>query len=97
MVEPNPPQVLLEPQQYSTLVQLAHKQNKTLSEVVVQVINLGLETLKQTHEMQLEQASEQLNALRTELQKNQGIYEGDLVAQVRAEREAELEKMLAGY
>lgn len=43
---PYPP-LFLEPEQYDTLLQLATQKHQTLSEVAVEVVRLGLETLKQ--------------------------------------------------
>ncbi|NEQ37531.1 MAG: hypothetical protein F6K40_15130 [Okeania sp. SIO3I5] len=41
------PLLVLEPEQYDTLLQLATQKHQTLSEVAVEVVRLGLETLKQ--------------------------------------------------
>ncbi len=43
---PYPP-LVWEPEQYDTLLQLATQKDRTLSEVAVEVVRLGLETLKQ--------------------------------------------------
>ena len=83
------PPLLLEPEQYAVLTQLATQQHQSISEVVVEVVRLGLETLRQAKQRQRQpqKALKRLNALREEIQQAHGIYPGDLVTEVRAERE----------
>ncbi|NET26105.1 hypothetical protein [Okeania sp. SIO1I7] len=97
---PYPP-LVLEPEQYDSLLQLATQKHQTLSEVAVEVVRLGLETLKQRSDgtsdegdRQPQKALECLNSLRAEIQQAHGIYSGDLVAEVRTEREEQMEKII---
>ncbi|NEP90532.1 MAG: hypothetical protein F6K18_29010 [Okeania sp. SIO2C2] len=70
---PYPP-LVLEPEQYDALLQLATQKHQTLSEVAVEVVRLGLETLKQRGDRtsgegdrQFQKALERLNSLRAEI------------------------------
>ncbi|NER99783.1 MAG: hypothetical protein F6J86_39250 [Symploca sp. SIO1B1] len=97
---PYPP-LVLEPQQYDTLLQLASQKHQTLSEVAVEVVRLGLETLKQRSDKisgegdrQAQKALDCLNSIRAEIQQTHGIYSGDLVAEVRTEREEHRSKII---
>ncbi|MEM1171745.1 MAG: hypothetical protein AAGJ08_22365 [Cyanobacteria bacterium P01_H01_bin.35] len=99
---PYPPMVL-EPEQYDTLLQLATQKHQTLSEVAVEVVRLGLETLKQRGDRisgegdrQPQKALERLNSLRAKIEQTHGIYSGDLVAEVRNEREEQMERIITG-
>ncbi|NEN88137.1 MAG: hypothetical protein F6K48_04070 [Okeania sp. SIO3H1] len=99
---PYPP-LVLEPEQYDSLLQLATQKHLTLSEVAVEVVRLGLETLKQRSDIisgegdrQSQKTLERLNSLRAEIQQTHGIYSGDLLAEVRTEREEQMEKIITG-
>ena len=90
--------LVLEPEQYAVLTQLATQQHQTISEVAVEVVRLGLETLRQAKQRQRQpqKALKRLNALREEIQQAHGTYPGDLVTEVRAEREEQIERIIAG-
>ncbi|NEO55197.1 MAG: hypothetical protein F6K54_20220 [Okeania sp. SIO3B5] len=95
--------LVLEPEQYNALFQLATQKHQTVSEVAVEVVRLGLETLKQRGDgtsdegdREYQKALECLNSLRAEIQQTHGIYSGDLVAEVRTEREEQIERIITG-
>ena len=44
--------LVLEPEQYEALTQLASKQNRTISDVAREVVRLGLESLEQKKQQQ---------------------------------------------
>lgn len=104
MTEAQHPPLVLEPEQYAVLAQLASRQHQTISEVAVEVVRLGLEALRQRSDVagatlrqrQPEKALERLNSLREKIQQTHGVYPGDLVAEVRAEREEQIERMITG-
>lgn len=52
--------------------------------------------ISQERDAQPEKALERLNAIREEIQQSHGIYPGDLIAEVRAEREEQIERIIAG-
>lgn len=88
-------QVLLDSQQYETIAQLASLQNRTISDVVQQVVRLGLEAL-QEQKQQRQEALNCLESLRQEIYQTHGMYPGDIVAEIRAQREKDIEQMLKG-
>ena len=102
MTQQRHPPLVLEPEQYATLTQLATQEDRSISEVAVEVVRLGLETLRQrsdfasARQRQSQKALERLNALREQIQQTHGIYSGDLVAEVRTEREEQIERIIAG-
>lgn len=51
--------------------------------------------ISQERDLQPEKALERLNAIREKIQQNHGIYTGDLIAEVRAEREEQIESIIA--
>ncbi len=87
-------QLLLDPDQYQAVVQLAAAQHRPISEVVREFIDLGLEQLRRHREQKL-QTLDELNAMRHELEARSGFYPGDLVAEGRAERERQMEAVLS--
>lgn len=89
----NPPQILLEPEQYELLQQIAQAHGSTVVAVVREVVQLGLESL-QNKKQQRREALERLNRIRQEIQQTHGMIADDLVTQVRTEREAQIEQML---
>ena len=92
------PPLVLEPEQYAVLTQLAARQHQTISEVTVEVVRLGLEALRHAKQRQRlpQEALKRLNALRDEIQQTHGIYPGDLVTEARVEREEQIERIIAG-
>lgn len=101
MTQQRHPPLVLEPEQYATLTQLATQEDRSISEVAVEVVRLGLETLRQrgdfaSRQRQSQKALERLKALREQIQQTHGIYSGDLVAEVRTEREEQMERIIAG-
>jgi hypothetical protein len=52
--------------------------------------------ISQERDRQQEKALERLNAIREEIQQTHGIYFGDLIAEVRGEREEQIERLIAG-
>ncbi len=86
-------QVLLEPEQYKTLAQLAGLQGSTISDVAREVVRLGLEALQKQKRME---ALERLNQRQLEYHRRHGMYPGDIVAEVRTERQKQIERVMRG-
>ena len=86
-------QVLLEPEQYATLAQLAGLQGSTISDVAREVVRLGLEALQKQKRME---ALERLNQRQLEYHRLHGMYPGDIVAEVRTEREKQIDRVMRG-
>ncbi|KAB8315051.1 hypothetical protein SD81_034220 [Tolypothrix campylonemoides VB511288] len=88
----NSSQVVLEPEQYETLAQLASKQNRTISDVAQEVVRLGLESLE-IKKQRRKEALERLEQMREEIYRTHGMYPGDPVAEVRTEREKQIDRV----
>lgn len=59
------------------------------------VVQLGLEALRQ-QQQQSQEALERLNQRRLEYHRINGMYAGDLIAEVRAEREKQIDRVMRG-
>lgn len=88
----NSSQVVLEPEQYETLAQLASKQGRTISDVAQEVVRLGLESLE-IKKQRRKEALERLEQMREEIYRTHGMYPGDPVAEVRTEREKQIDRV----
>lgn len=88
-------ELILDSRQYEVVARLARAQKRSISEVMAQLIEMGLERARDSREHSCGALAE-LNALREELERSVGRYDGDLVKEVRAERERQLDAVLAG-
>ncbi len=92
-------QLLLRPDQRQRLERLAASEGRTLSDVARRALDAGLDTLEgrsdEARQKALE-ALERLTRLREEIRARYGVYYGDLVAEVRAEREEDMERVWRG-
>lgn len=93
MLQSTNPQIFLEPKQYETLQQIAEARGSSVVAVVQEVVQLGIESL-QKQKQQRREALQRLNRIRQEIQQTHGMIADDLVAEVRTEREAQIEQML---
>jgi hypothetical protein len=87
-------QILVEPQQHQALVEAARQQNRSISEIVRQILDdwmteHSLETRKQ-HELE---TLESLRQMRLRIQERHGIYQGDLLNEAREERQQETDDL----
>lgn len=90
-------QILLEPEQHEALAQTAQRENRSISDLVREIVAEWL--TQQDHLLQRRrelQALEELTALRLKIQEEHGVYYGDLIEESRAERDEELERALRG-
>ena len=87
-------QILLEPEQHQTLKQIAKREGRSLSDVAREVIQIGLDIRQSDSEKiwkKRQQAMQELRQIREAVQQTYGIYEGDLIAEARANREKQSE------
>lgn len=97
MSEQNPQsQILLESEQYQKLAQMATNQGRTISEVAQEIVRLGLESFEARQKAHPMEILERLNQRRLEDYRKHGIYPGDIVAEVRAEREKQIDRVMRG-
>ena len=87
-------QILLEPEQHRTLADIAEKEGRSISEVVREIVGQYLVERAQETQLQKEmQAIESLTQIRRQIEQKHGVYQGDLLAESRAEREQEFERI----
>jgi len=91
-------QILLEPEQRQALMQIAQREHRSLSYIVREFIQryLGEQDAEVRRQQDLE-ALEELSKLRENIRQRYGIYQGNPVAEARAEREAQLERVWNDY
>lgn len=83
-------QILLEPEQHKTLQEIAEREGRSLSDVAREVIQRGLDAREQEMEavwLKRAEALGRLDQIRKAIQEQHGIYAGDLLGEVRRERE----------
>ncbi len=88
-------QILLEPEQHRQLRQIAEREGRSISDVARQLIANALEVaanLEAARALRRAQALERLSAIREAAHSRYGVYQGDLVAEARAEREETLDR-----
>ena len=82
-------QILLEAKQRRALARIAKREGRSVSDVLREMVELGLEQRLQKSE-QWKQALRRLRQVR-EANQLRGMYKGDLVAEARAERDQQNE------
>lgn len=89
-------QLLLKPEQRKRLERVAKRQGRTFSDVARRALEEGLRVMEGETDAMWEQRLEALdflNGLRKRIQDEHGIYEGDLMKDVRAERDSQIEQV----
>mgnify|MGYP000511482775 FL=1 len=90
-------QVLLEREQHESLQQLAAAAGRSMSEVIREAVAVYLvDHSKEWKKRQALDAIARLSELRQQLVEEYGIYEGDLLAEAREERDADMERVWRG-
>ncbi|MBM3189142.1 MAG: hypothetical protein FJZ90_10530 [Chloroflexi bacterium] len=103
MAEQNAPmvrsQLLLTPALRKRLEQVAQREGRSLSDVARRALEEGLDAMEakgEARERQRLDVLEELAEIRHEMASRYGVYEGDLVAEARAEREEQLDRVMRG-
>jgi hypothetical protein len=90
-------QILLEPEQHSSLVEIAHQEERSISDVVRSIVDQYLsERSKDAQRQRAGHALAKLINMRNKIEARSGVYQGDLLAEARAEREAHMESVWSG-
>jgi hypothetical protein len=92
-------QLLLTPAQRQRLRALAQREGRSLSDVARRALEVGLDTLEgHTDEVVQERLKilAELSQIREAGRARYGVYQGDLVAESRQEREEEMERVWRG-
>jgi len=87
-------QILLEPEQHRVLTQIAQREGRSVSDVVREILRQHLAERDREAQLQRElRAIEELTRIRRQLQEQYGVYQVDLLDEVRAEREQDVERV----
>ena len=87
-------QILLEPEQHRVLTQIAQREGRSVSDVVREILRQHLAERDREAQLQRElRAIEELTRIRRQLQEHYGVYQVDLLDEVRAEREQDVERV----
>lgn len=90
-------QLLLELDQHEALAEIAQQEGRSISDLVREIVQQHLNERDEKARKQREmQAIEQLTQIRARLKEEHGIYEGDLLAEVRAEQEEDMVRIWQG-
>jgi GTP cyclohydrolase FolE2 len=87
-------QILLEREQHNALVEIAHQEERSISDLVRRIINQYLkERTRDTERQRAIQSLEKLTNLRRKVEQRSGIYQGDVIAETRAERDEQMRRV----
>jgi len=90
-------QILLESEQHQALAEIAEREGRSISDLVREILRQHLaERRQQAEQLAAVQAIEQLARIRGRLQEEYGMYQGDLLTEVRAEWEKDVERTWQG-
>ncbi len=92
-------QLLITPTLRQRLERIARREGRSLSDVARRALQVGLDAMEgQSDEARQRRlnALHALSELRAEVKARYGVYEGDLIAEIRQEREKDLERIWKG-
>ena len=88
-------QLLLKPAQHQALADIAQKEGRSISDLVREIVDRHLtERDQESRRAQEMQALENLARRRRKIQEEHGVYQGDWVEEVRAERDSDLDRVM---
>jgi predicted DNA-binding ribbon-helix-helix protein len=88
-------QILLEPEQHNALVEIAHQEERSLSDLVRRIVSQYLKERARGRQRAV-QSLERLTNMRKKIERRSGIYQGDVIAEARAERDKQMEMVWNG-
>jgi len=90
-------QILLEPEQHRALAEIARSDNQSISAIVRESVRQYLARRARDVQSRREmQAFGALTQTRRKIQERHGVYQGDPLAEIRAEREQDMERVWRG-
>ena len=90
-------QILLEPEQHAALARIAQQEDRSISELVRQIVDEWLDQLDHSAQRQRElSALEELTKLRLEIQEEHGVFTGNLIEEARQERDEDMDRVWRG-
>jgi len=88
-------QILLEPEQHQALAEIARRENRSISDVVRQIVSQWLAEQEEGALWRRRmEAMEVLWAIRENVQQRYGVIQEDLVAEARGERGQDIDRVL---
>lgn len=87
-------QILLEPDQHRKLRQIAERQGRSISDLAREIVSSGLQAMAEAEEASSArwvEVQRRLRVIRDAAHARKGVYQGDLVGEIRAERGEELD------
>jgi hypothetical protein len=90
-------QILLEPEQHDALVEAAQRENRSISDLVREIVDKWLRDQGSDDIWrQRMQASNELRSIRERIEAEHGIYQGDIIEEIRTERDEDFERIWRG-
>jgi predicted DNA-binding protein len=90
-------QLLLEPEQHEALAEISEQEGRSISELVREIVRQYLaERDEETRKRAALEAIEELSRIRSRVREQHGIYPGEPLAEVRAEREEKVAELWRG-
>ena len=90
-------QILLEPEQHNALVEIAHQEERSISDLVRGIVSQYLkERARDTKRQRAVQSLQELTDLRERIAQRSGVYLGDVIAETRSERDEQMELVWSG-
>jgi hypothetical protein len=90
-------QILLEPEQHKVLVEIADRENRSISDVVREILREYFARRQETVRLERElTALKRLHQIREDGIERYGVYQGDLIADSRAGRDDDFERVWRG-
>ena len=90
-------QILLEPEQHQALTEIAEQEDRSLSDLVREILRDYLEQLQEENKVQQGlEALQRLKAIREETRQRYGVYQGNIVDEIREERDEEIDRIRRG-
>jgi predicted DNA-binding protein len=87
-------QILLEPEQHAELVLIARQEKRSISDIVREIVSHHLqERARDDRKQRAIDALEELTGLREKIEERYGVYQGDWIAEARAERDEQIEQV----
>lgn len=85
-------QILLEPEQQKALAALAERQERSISDLLREIVQAYLDIQSEEAQMQAERAAlKQLKAIREQSRQSYGVFPGNLVDDIRRERDEDFD------
>lgn len=90
-------QILLEKEQHEVLAEMAEAQDRSISDLVREIIDDYLFQREEDDQLERElEALHRLREIREEARQRYGVYQGDLIREVREERDQDVDRIWKG-